>query len=84
MTDAVTFPAQVARVQTLADGGLRVTFDLPEGAVLAAAQLMEFKRWDVTGEVTYVPHRNGDGRTGKGNKRQRTGNAAEAIDAPAT
>lgn len=53
MTDAITFEAQVARVQTLADGGLRVTFDMPETAVLAAAQLMECKRLGVAGQVTF-------------------------------
>ena len=52
MTD-ITFPAQVVKVQTLADGGLRVTFDLPETAIFAAAQLMECKRIGVAGEVTF-------------------------------
>lgn len=49
----ITFPAQVVKVQTLADGGLRVTFDLPETAILAAAHLMECKRVGVAGEVTF-------------------------------
>ena len=52
MTD-ITFPAQVVKVQTLADGGLRVTLDLPETAIFAAAQLMECKRIGVAGEVTF-------------------------------
>ena len=39
----------------MADGGLRFTFDVPETEVLAAAQLMECKRWGVTGNVTYQP-----------------------------
>lgn len=30
----------MAKVQTLADGGIRVSFDLPENATLAAASLM--------------------------------------------
>ena len=47
MTQVITFPAQVARVQTLADGGLRFTFDAPEDAVMQAAQLMECKRFGV-------------------------------------
>ena len=45
MGDAIEFPAQVARVQTLADGGLRVTLDLPESAILAVAELMTCKRF---------------------------------------
>jgi len=48
----IKFQATVARVQTLADGGLRVTLDLPETAVMEAAQLMECKRFGVVLEVT--------------------------------
>jgi len=55
MTESVTFRAQVARCQTLADGGLRVTLDLPEDAVEAVACLMAFKRFGVVGVVTYEP-----------------------------
>ena len=44
MSEPIRFVAQVAKVQTLADGGLRVTFDLPESAIMQAAELMVFKR----------------------------------------
>mgnify|MGYP000854735698 FL=1 len=37
-------PAQVQKVQTLVDGGLRLTLDLPETAIPQAAMLMEIKR----------------------------------------
>ena len=47
MTDPITFPAVVNKVSTLADGGLRVTLDLPEDAILAAAELMACKREEV-------------------------------------
>ena len=50
--DAITFQAVVARVQTMADNGLRVTLDLPEQAVLEVAQLMELKRLGVVLDVT--------------------------------
>jgi positive regulator of sigma E activity len=50
--DEITFQAIVARVQTMADNGLRVTLDLPEQAVLEAAQLMELKRLGVVLDVT--------------------------------
>lgn len=40
----IEFPAEVYKVQTLADGGLRLTFDLPETAIKQAAMLMECKR----------------------------------------
>jgi hypothetical protein len=42
--DTLTFDATVAKVQTLADQGLRVTLDLPETAIEAAAVLMALKR----------------------------------------
>lgn len=49
------FAAIVARVQTLADNGLRVTLDLPEQAVVEAAQLMELKRIGAVLKVTVEP-----------------------------
>lgn len=45
--EPIKFDAAVARVQTLADNGIRVTLDLPEGTVMQAAQLMECKRLGV-------------------------------------
>jgi hypothetical protein len=48
----IRFTATVARVTTLADGGLRVTLDLPENAILAVAELMEAKRLGVVLGVT--------------------------------
>jgi len=53
--DTFTFPAIVARITTLADNGLRVSFDLPEDAVVQAAQLMELKRMGVALKVTVEP-----------------------------
>jgi len=43
----ITFPAIVYKVQTLVDGGLRVTLDLPETAIPQAAMLMECMRQGV-------------------------------------
>ena len=40
----IVFQATVYKVQTLIDGGLRITLDLPETAVPVAAMLMEIKR----------------------------------------
>jgi hypothetical protein len=51
----ITVTAAVNKVQTLADGGIRWTFDLPETAVLESAHLMEIKRNGVPVEMTLVP-----------------------------
>lgn len=40
----IQFPAVVYKIQTLADGGLRVTLDLPEDAIPQGAMLMEIRR----------------------------------------
>jgi len=42
--DALTFDATAAKVQTLVDNGIRITLDLPETAIEAAAVLMALKR----------------------------------------
>lgn len=55
MTEPITFPAAVAKIQTMVDGGIRVWFDLPETAILQAAHLMECKRQGIAGLVTYRP-----------------------------
>jgi len=52
--DVIRFPAQVYKVQTLVDGGLRVTLDLPETALDAAAALMMVKRVGALLEVAAV------------------------------
>ena len=49
--EPIRFVAVVQKVQTLADGGLRVTFDLPETAIVAAAELMTCKREAVVLQV---------------------------------
>ena len=43
----------VQKVQTLADGGLRVTLDLPETAIVQAAELMTCKREAVVLEAEF-------------------------------
>jgi hypothetical protein len=48
----VTVIAAVAKIQTMADGGLRVVFDLPETAIAEMAWLMEAKRQGVAVRVT--------------------------------
>jgi len=53
--DGIKFVAAIQKLQTLADGGIRLTLDLPEDAILQMAQLAECKRVGVAGEVTYRP-----------------------------
>ena len=50
--DALTFDATVAKVQTLVDNGIRITLDLPETAIEAAAVLMALKRQGLAIKVT--------------------------------
>lgn len=65
----IEFPAQVTKVQTLADGGIRVTLDLPESAIFEAAQLMECKRCGVAGKITFSPMVRDDDPSGTGQPR---------------
>ncbi len=52
MVDALRFDAVVYKISTLVDNGIRVTLDLPEQAIEAAAVLMAFKRDGVALKVT--------------------------------
>lgn len=52
MSEPITFDAVVYKVQTLVDQGLRVTLDLPETALIAAAQLMATKREGMVLHIT--------------------------------
>jgi hypothetical protein len=53
LSDAIEFDAIVYKVQTLAeDHGLRFTFDAPETAIIAAAQLMATKREGIALHIT--------------------------------
>lgn len=63
MSDGVSFAAAVYKIQTLVDGGLRVTLDLPEDAIVQAAWLMECKRHSVVLQITATPQAENDGRT---------------------
>ena len=57
MAEAITFPAQVVKVQTLVDSGLRVTLDMPEGEIIAFAWLAQCKRDGVVLDVTCNPRK---------------------------
>ena len=55
VSEPITFPAQVVKVQTLADSGLRLTLDLPETEIVAFAWLAECKRVGVVLNITAQP-----------------------------
>jgi len=48
----IEFWAIVAKIQTLADGGIRLYLDLPEDAIMQVAELMTCKRHEVVLDVT--------------------------------
>ncbi len=52
---AIEFDASIYKVQTLVDGGLRVTLDLSEGAISQAAQLMVCKKNAVSVRALLTP-----------------------------
>lgn len=56
----VKFWALIAKVQTMADGGLRIYLDLPENAVESAAVLMQYKRIGVVADVVMTPRRDNE------------------------
>ena len=53
-----TFWAVVGKVQTMADGGIRVYLDLPETAIVQAAEMMAYKREAVVLDVVCRPREN--------------------------
>lgn len=57
--DVIRFPCEVSKVQTLADGGIRVTLDLPETAIPAMALLVECKRRGLALEAELKPNHDG-------------------------
>lgn len=55
MAGAIQFKAQIQKVQTLADGGLRVTLDFSESEIETAKELMECRRNGAILEIAAVP-----------------------------
>lgn len=53
--EVIQFSAQVAKVTTLADGGIRITLDLPETAIDTATKLMQVRQAGALLEVAAVP-----------------------------
>jgi len=57
MSDEVVirFRAEVSKVTTLADGGLRIVLDLPESAIDTATRMMQVRQAGGLLEVAAVP-----------------------------
>lgn len=51
MDKTIDFPAEIIKVQTMQDYGIRITLDMPETCVLQAAELMECIRNGVTLQI---------------------------------
>ena len=51
----ITFDAIIYKVQTLVDHGIRLTLDLPENAIVAAAQMMALKRTAAILHIEIIP-----------------------------
>ena len=62
MTTAIEFPAEIIKVQTMTDGAIRLTLDLPADKVQIAAKLMEAKQLGAVLEIAAVAVKQ-DGRT---------------------
>lgn len=83
--DVIRFQAVVAKAQTLVDGGLRITLDLPETAIEIVAKLMQVKREGAVLEIAAVPvlqkGTEDDGKVCEGSKRQSEWATAEESGA---
>lgn len=53
--DVIRFTAEVSKVTTLADGGIRLTLDLPESAIETAKKMMEARQAGAILEIAAVP-----------------------------
>ena len=65
----IQFQAVVYKVQTLVDGGIRITLDLPESAIMQMAQLVECKQYgkslDFAVSLTEFDHETKKGAEGE-------------------
>jgi len=60
---AIVFPAEIIKVQTMVDGAIRLTLDLPADQIQNAAKLMEAKQRGATLEIAAVAVRQDNGTT---------------------
>ena len=67
-SEKIEFQAEVIRVQTMADGAIRVVLDMAEDNIMQMAQLAECKRWGAVLSVVCEPMVRDDGNTEKPRK----------------
>ena len=60
--DPIRFIAEVYKVQTLVDGGIRVTLNISEGDIMQAAELMVMHRDQVPLEIECIRYNPEGGR----------------------
>ena len=60
---AIIFPAEIIKVQTMVDGAIRLTLDLPADQIQTAAKLMEAKQRGATLEIAAVAVKQDDRTT---------------------
>lgn len=53
--DIIRFSAQVSKVTTLVDGGIRITLDLPETDIETATKMMQVRQGGGVLEIAAVP-----------------------------
>lgn len=53
--EAIRFQAQVSKVTTLADGGIRIVLDIAESEIEVAKQMMQARQAGAVLEVAAVP-----------------------------
>lgn len=83
MSEPIAFIASVYKVQTLVDGGIQVTLELPETAIMQAAMLMECKRLGIALDIsckTVESKSTKDHDMGKGAKRKSKWTASQESD----
>ena len=74
---AIRFSAQVVKVQTTIDGGIRLTLDLGEAETETAKHLMDIRRAGGLLEIAAVPLENNHARR----KKQRKNETSRTSDA---
>lgn len=55
MSEAIEFPAEIIKIQTMVDGAIRLTLDLPVGEIETASKLIEAKQRGAVLECAVIP-----------------------------